>query len=40
MKLFIGIALVSLAMVGVAVSTVLHIWFKYDAPKEDGQNNE
>lgn len=34
MKLFIGIALVSLAMVGVATATVLHTWFKYDAPEE------
>jgi hypothetical protein len=34
MRLFIGIALVSLAMVGVAVSTVLHTWFKYDAQEE------
>ena len=33
MRLFIGIALVSLAMIGVAVSTVLHTWFKYDAPE-------
>jgi hypothetical protein len=34
MKLFIGIALVSLAMVGVATATVLHTWFKYDEPEE------
>ena len=40
MKLFIGIALVSLAMIAIATATVLHTWFKYDAPKEDGQNNE
>jgi hypothetical protein len=39
MKLFIGIALVSLAMVGVAVSTVLHTWFKYDAPREDERDD-
>ena len=34
MKAFIAIALVSLAMIGVAVSTVLHTWFKYDAEHE------
>ena len=39
MKLFIGIALVSLAMIGVAVSTVLHTWFKYDAPREDERDD-
>lgn len=33
MRTFIAIALVSLAIIGVAVSTVLHTWFKYDAPE-------
>lgn len=34
MRTFIAIALVSFAVVGVAVATVLETWFKYDAPEE------
>lgn len=33
MRTFVAIALVSLAVIGVAVSTVLHTWFKYDVPE-------
>jgi hypothetical protein len=33
MRTFVAIALVGLAVIGVAVSTVLHTWFKYDAPE-------
>jgi hypothetical protein len=33
MRIFIVIAILGLAMIGIAVSTVLHIWFKYDAPE-------
>jgi hypothetical protein len=39
MRLFIVIAILGLAMVGVAVSTVLHTWFKYDAPREDERDD-
>jgi len=33
-KTFVVIATVGFIMIGIAVSTVLHIWFKYDAPEE------
>jgi hypothetical protein len=32
-KTFAVIATVGFIIIGVAVSTVLHIWFKYDAPE-------
>jgi len=32
-KTFVVIATVGFIMIGVAVSVVLHIWFKYDAPE-------
>ena len=32
MKTFVVIATVGFIMIGIAVSTVLHIWFKYDEP--------
>lgn len=34
MKAFIAVALISFAVVGVAVATVLETWFKYDVPEE------
>jgi len=34
MRIFVAVSLISLAMIGVAASTVLHTWFKYDAPEE------
>lgn len=34
MRTFVAVALVSLAVIGVAVATVLDTWFKYDAPEE------
>lgn len=34
MKTFVAAALIGLAMIGVATATVLHTWFKYDAPEE------
>jgi len=33
-KTFVAAALIGLAMIGVATATVLHTWFKYDAPEE------
>ena len=32
-KTFVVIATVGFIMIGVAVSVVLHTWFKYDAPE-------
>jgi hypothetical protein len=32
-KTFVAAALIGLAMIGVATATVLHTWFKYDAPE-------
>lgn len=41
MKTFIAIAILGFIVLGVAVSTVMHIWFKYDAPYEHGwQDND
>jgi hypothetical protein len=32
MRTFVAVALVSLAIIGVATATMLHTWFKYDEP--------
>jgi hypothetical protein len=39
MRTFIAAALIGLAMIGVATATVLHTWFKYDAPREDERDD-
>ena len=33
MRTFVAVALVGLAIVGIATATMLHTWFKYDAPE-------
>jgi hypothetical protein len=33
MRTFVAVALVSLAIIGVATATMLHTWFKYDEPE-------
>jgi hypothetical protein len=38
-KTFVAAALIGLAMIGVATATVLHTWFKYDAPREDEKHD-